>query len=131
MKHLLIVVFLGLVWSPWAFAQGDYHRARLVFGGVTAATATGTSNTVDVRFYAPRTHTFQVVVTGSPASCTIDLEGSLDNSNWFSLSGNQTCTSNVMFHVTDRPVVFVRGNLSALSGGSSPTVTVDYIGVRN
>jgi hypothetical protein len=76
-------------------------------------------------------HTLAVVVAGTPAACTVALEGSMDTVTWASLSGNQTCTSTVMFHVTDRPVVFVRANLSALSGGTKPTVTITYLGIKS
>lgn len=75
-------------------------------------------------------HTLAVIVTGTPATCTIELDGSLDNTNFFNLSGSQTCTANVMFHVIDRPVTFVRAQLTAFSGGSSPTVQVFYAGLQ-
>lgn len=73
-------------------------------------------------------HTVQVVLTGGPGACTINLDGSLDGVHWFDISGAQTCTANIMFHVVNRAVPFVRGDLSALSGGTSPTVTVSYLG---
>ncbi|MGH9667094.1 MAG: hypothetical protein ACRD9L_21930, partial [Bryobacteraceae bacterium] len=79
-------------------------------------------------------HTVQAVVTGSPSGCSIQLEGTLDDPTlsptWSNLSGSQTCTSSVMFHVTARPVRAIRVNLTALSGGTSPTVTVKYVGVE-
>jgi hypothetical protein len=73
-------------------------------------------------------HTVQIVLSGSPSGCTINLDGSLDGSHWNDISGSQTCTSNIMFHVVSRSVRFVRGDLTALSGGTSPTVTVTYLG---
>ena len=75
-------------------------------------------------------HTLQVVVTGSPAACAIQLEGTLDkdatasSATWANLSGSQTCTATVTFHVIDRAVNGVRANLTALSGGTAPTVTI-------
>src|SRR6185312_7027494 len=75
-------------------------------------------------------HTLQIVVTGSPSGCTVNLDGSLDGAHWFDLSGGQTCTSSTMFHVVSKPVAYVRGDLTALSGGSSPTVTISYEGIQ-
>lgn len=92
----------------------------------TALTAVGTTS----GFAVPSNsfHTVQVVITGSPSGCTINLDGSLDGTNWFDLSGGQTCTASVMFHVVNRAVLNVRANLTALSGGTAPTVTARYTG---
>lgn len=91
-----------------------------------ALTATGTT----ASFAVPGSdvHTVQAVLTGSPSGCTLHLEGSLDASHWLDLSGDQTCTSNLMFHVVNRAVASVRVNLTALSGGTSPTVAISYLG---
>lgn len=75
-------------------------------------------------------HTIQAEPSGSPTGCTVKLEGSLDGVSWFDLSGDLTCTSAVMLHITDKPVMFVRVNLTALSGGTSPSVVVRYLGVQ-
>ncbi len=80
--------------------------------------------------HIPLWMTFQVVTTGGPATCTLNVQGSLDNINWFDLSGNQTCTSSLMFHVVNKPVQYVRINLSALTGGTSPTVTTTVFGEK-
>jgi|SRR5581483_62827 len=70
-------------------------------------------------------HTLQVVV-GSPATCTVRLEGSQDNVNWFDLSGTQSCTSSTMFHVDGKPVIYARANLLTYSGGG--TAQISYWG---
>lgn len=95
----------------------------------TALTAAGTTATLSLP-EADTKHTTQVVVTGAPASCTVHLEGSLDGTNFFDLSGAQTCTTNVMFHVVDKSVLYIRANLTALSGGTSPSVSITYLGVH-
>ena len=80
----------------------------------------------------PEKHTVQLTVTGGPANCSFQLEGSLDNLTWFALSGAVDCTvaANCMFHVVNKPVNFIRGNLTALAGGAAPTVTFEYLGAR-
>jgi hypothetical protein len=35
-----------------------------------------------------------------------------------------------MFHVVYKPIAWVRGDLTALSGGTNPTVTIKYEGVQ-
>lgn len=100
------------------------------FGKLSAATTTAPVSLP----VAAHKHTVQVIVTGSPTSCQIQLEGTLDDTglspNWFNLSGTQACTSTVMFSVTERPVTGIRVNLTALSGGTSPSVSIKYVGVQ-
>lgn len=70
--------------------------------------------------------TWQIVITGSPTSITANLEGSLDGTNWFQLD-TYTGSANAMQHVANKPVAFIRGNLVTLTGGTSPTVTVQLL----
>jgi hypothetical protein len=37
---------------------------------------------------------------------------------------------NVMAHFADKPVLYIRGNLTALTGGAAPTVTLTYMGSK-
>lgn len=97
-------------------------QTRTLFATLGATGTTSAAN-ADANY-----HTVQAVPSGSPSGCTLRLEGSLDNSNWFDLSGSQTCTSAVMFHVDGKPATYVRVNLTALSGGTSPTVQITYKG---
>ena len=73
-------------------------------------------------------HSVMAIVTGSPSGGVCNLDGSLDGINWFDISGNQTITSSAMFHVVNKPVMYIRVNLSTLSGGPGPTVTFWYLG---
>jgi hypothetical protein len=83
-------------------------------------TATGATSSV---WAEANYHTVAVVVSGSPSACTVRLEGSLDKNNWFDLSGTQTCTSNVMFHVDGKPATYVRANLLTWTGGTNAVIT--------
>jgi hypothetical protein len=96
--------------------------------------AVGTTFGVNIGPVAHK-HTVQVITAGGPTTCAIQLEGTLDDvtsnsPDWANLSGSQTCTSSVTFHVADRPVTGIRANLTALTGGSSPTVAIKYVGVQ-
>ncbi len=88
----------------------------------TTATLTATGTTSGLWVEA-NYHTVQVVVSGSPSACTVRLEGSLDNNNWFDVSGTQTCTSNLMFHVDGKPLTYTRVNLLTWTGGTNAVIT--------
>ncbi|PHS09397.1 MAG: hypothetical protein COA78_12105 [Blastopirellula sp.] len=78
-----------------------------------------------------KNHAVQLSNTeGSPTTVTIALEGSLDGVTFFVLdSSTYTSVANMNFAV-DKPVNYVRLNLTVLSGGTSPTVTAIYEGHR-
>jgi hypothetical protein len=86
---------------------------------LNAAIATGVGNTIV--FDEPKT-TFgvQVMTTGSPASFSARLEGSIDGINFewigtnFTSAGIQAAASSAI------PLIAIRANLTALSGGTSP-----------
>ena len=100
--------------------------ARVIFGTLSAVSTTAG---FDVSLLSPSQHTVQVITAGSPASCSLQLEGSLDGgTTWANLSGAQTCTSSVTFHVIQKPIDMVRINVTALSAAAS--VTVRYVGVQ-
>ena len=72
--------------------------------------------------------TVVTAVTGSPTDADVDLEGSIDGTVWFSLSGVITAHSaGTMTHVINRPVWYVRATLTNLAGGTTPTITVSVV----
>lgn len=81
-------------------------------------------------------HTIQGMLTGSPSSVVIDLDGSLDGDTYYQLASHtvtaqELATDSFMFHVTSKLVRYVRLNLVTLSGGTSPTVTAIYDGYNS
>ena len=70
---------------------------------------------------------YQSTTTGSPTTATLDLEGSLDGTTFSQLGTANHATSGTYTAVVDKPVLYVRLNLTALSGGSSPTVTAKLL----
>lgn len=97
------------------------------FTSLNAATTTGAGSSRDLGELADH-HTMLFTVTGG-ASWTIVLEGSHDDTHWLSLgqgSGSSAGPIEVTVPTTALPgtlVRYVRANLTALTGGSSPTVT--------
>ena len=96
-----------------------------------AATTTGASPRW--KAYGSTYHTVQVNLTGSPTAVTVDLEGSLDNNTYFTLASHvlnssELSNSSAMFHVESKIVEYIKSNVTNLTGGTSPTVTVRYFG---
>ena len=63
--------------------------------------------------------------TAVPTTATITLQGSLNNSTWLDL-GSTTDVSAVTvgFSVADKPVKYIRANLTNYSAGSCTGVTI-------
>ena len=131
-KNMKILLFSALLFAAaLSTAQAQETNARAARVGFGTLTATGTTSTFSVRDVAPAQHTIQANVSGSPATCSVQLEGRLDNSTFFSLSGALDCSGgNTMFHVVTRPIDYVRLHITALGGGSSPAVRLYYLGVH-
>jgi hypothetical protein len=71
--------------------------------------------------------TFQVTVATIGTNVVIRLEGSLDATSWFNLDSNNvdtTITANgtTGYTMMQAPVMFVRGRLVSLSGGTPSVV---------
>lgn len=99
--------------------------ARLPALRMTTLSANGSTDSVNLDG-VHRTFTFQTVVTGSPASFTLTLQGSLNGTTWYTL-GTTTAVAGEAQFVVDKPAQFVRATLSALTGGTAPTVST-YVG---
>ena len=129
MNKLILLVALILVAAYPAAAQG-YQTATLL----NAVTATGTGRAIRLSGVVPFRHTGAITVTGAPATCTLNIQWAITAdtptaNDWFDLSGNQDCTSSSAgFHIADRPILWVRGNLTVLTGGTAPTVSLRYLG---
>lgn len=64
------------------------------------------------------------VVTGSPASFTILLEGTYDGNTWTTLATLTNTAGETQFSTGLVPFTNLRARCTAVSGGSSPTVNV-------
>ncbi len=95
----------------------------MAFKLLAAVTGTGAGTAVPV-LNIPTSYGIQVTFTGSPSTVTVALEGSLNNTNFFVLDSSTYGTTGDIVFVVDKTVRYMRANLTTLSGGSSPTVTV-------
>lgn len=62
-------------------------------------------------------------VTLGAAATTSVTAATFRTARWFTLD-TSTITTSELRYVTAKPILFIRANLSAISGGTSPTVTV-------
>jgi hypothetical protein len=91
-------------------------------------TSTGRSAIfVDARGLGLTNHVITWTVAGAPAGCTLLVESSLDASSW-STASTQTCTSNGSVTLADASYSFLTVNLSVLTGGTTPSINVEYRG---
>lgn len=104
--------------------------ALLPFRVLAAATATGAGAAVDLANVVD-TFTAQYVTTGGPSGYAAKLQGSLDGATWVDLpSLNVTAdglVTNNATGVTRYAVRFIRANVTTLTGGTSPTVSVTVV----
>ncbi len=81
----------------------------------------------------PKDHTVVATMGGSvvATAVTVALEGSIDNATWVVLASHEFTAAEIsaeqaMFHIIGKPVRWVRANLTVLTGGTLPTITVKY-----
>lgn len=111
--------------TPLEAQTGSFTGIHRTF---TTQTAVGATTALTPRGI-PTDHTIELIVTGAPATCTYQAQGSRDGTTWFNLSASAiTCTSTITAFESNKPVVHVRGNILTLTGGTSPSVTMKYIG---
>lgn len=85
--------------------------------------------------YAPKFIGVYPVITGSPATCSYTVYGTLKfpsespvyPGDYLALSTSQTCTTAAAFFLTYVPTSQILISLTALTGGTSPTVTFQVI----
>lgn len=71
--------------------------------------------------------TVRVDTTGTPTSYSLKLQGSLDNSHWFDIGSAITADGTYPLSVSNVFVPFIRGNITAVVGGTSPTVFMYWV----
>lgn len=103
---------------------------------LSAATATGTGAVVGFNESASSgaigqaysIFTVQVNTTGSPATISVQLQGSLDGVNYTSIGSAIAATGASSVGTANLAYPYIRANLATLTGGTNPTVTVLALG---
>ena len=117
-RKLLLVIALSLI-PLWAQQIGQPGNLLV---SCAAVTSTGPCTAFAVNAPQAATYTWQTSETGSPASVTVNLEGSLDGSTWSTLDTTSSASGSFAT-VSGKPVRQIRCNLATLTGGTNPTVT--------
>ncbi len=96
-----------------------------VLSGVSLAAVTATGAGTQLLWGTPMTAaSMQVATTGSPTSYSINLEGSIDGTTFFTLANVTQATTGLNASSINVAVfIAIRANLVSFSGGTSPTFT--------
>jgi hypothetical protein len=95
---------------------------------LNAATATGAGTSYAVPKTSPNSgdpkssFTWYTVVTGAPSAVSDEIDCSPDNSHWNAVSTNTTAGGNITSVYA--ACLYLRANLTVLTGGTTPTITV-------
>lgn len=78
--------------------------------------------------------TFYVNVTGAPTAVRLEVQGSINSTNFFTLACHDFSVQDItagksMFHVVSKPCMQMKIKVSKLSGGVAPTITMIGIGI--
>jgi hypothetical protein len=128
---LMALAFVLLIaCDQLANAQTSYQTGQVATSlNAVAATGAGAAFSLPMRDSGyPSVFTWQMVYTGTPSAITATLQGSIDNVNWFVLD-TSTSTAGEMRSVAQKPVRFLRCNISAYTVNSS-TATCSFIASR-
>lgn len=109
MKRALAVLFCLVLVASWAVAASP-------FVSLSGVAATGAGSVLNVN--GPVSITWQTTFTGTPTAITVNLEGSIDGTNYFVLD-TSTSTTAEMRHVVNKQVDKLRCNITAYTVNSS------------
>lgn len=96
-------------------------------GAVATGTGAGDWRVRDIQ--EKEVLSFAAEITGSPTSVVVQIEGRINESSAFILATHTFTASELTaeiagFHISGKPVDEIRYNITDLTGGSSPTVTI-------
>lgn len=95
---------------------------------LNAVTATGAPGNTVAFTKNPETINFQVVDTGGATQITIDIETTNNGgTNWDVLLTHDVTADGDSFVYSGNPGEEIRGNLTVLTAGTSPTVTLTAV----
>ena len=104
--------FTGAFWDNAALAVGTSPVASFVY---------------NTRPESYSVFTVQVSTTGAPASYSVQLEGSMDKFKW-TVIGTAVTADGVYAETTANIFYpYIRGNITAVSGGASPKITMYWV----
>jgi hypothetical protein len=137
---VLALALIGAGFLASATAQSIVPaQLQNTFTVVTNATTTGQLGQYIVLngLTAPRPGTYTVdwTVSGTAlTTCTFNAQGSSDGVNWYYVDNSSpvSCVSTGNEFVTGKPVLYLRINIAAISGGDATSkIVFHYVGGRS
>lgn len=121
MKRILTLLFVILI------ATNAYSQPQAMLAGIPVISNNATSGVSTGTAWATLTtsafYTWQVSFSSPPSSSdTVVLQGSFDNSTWFTLDISTNTAGEIRNFTTSTP--FVRTNVTAQTGGGNLTTTL-------
>jgi hypothetical protein len=114
--------------------MSQYVRSNAALPGSIATLTPGTTLVLSAvgnttAYFTGGTHIHQtaaILTGGPPTACTLQLQGSLDATNFYPIGTALTCTATVFGTAVDVPALWVRYALTVLTG--TGTLTIAYGG---
>jgi hypothetical protein len=110
-----------VVYGPDGQPAEEVAAGTVAFVSLSAASAVG-AGAVLVGGACRSNHV--LVVSGSGTAGAVELEGSLDQSTWYSLGSINVASNAAPLFVSNSPAQFLRANITAAVTGGSITATV-------
>lgn len=128
MKRILLALLLSIV--SIAGAQTTAPKSLIfTFPQVSGTGSAGSLSFGNTQIPRPAIYTIDASVTGTaPTACTWRLEGSSDNTVWYGLDvtspSTNSCTTSIMEHIANKPVLYLRINIVAYTAGDGTTSVI-------
>jgi hypothetical protein len=113
-----LALLLSLLFSTFCFSQ----QFSVSYSGSASVSGVVSGSVAGIAYTQATNHYLEYVVTGSPSSFSIQLEGSADNGTTYSICGSSSSTTNVTKLQCSGVYDHLRLNVTSLSGGTSPLV---------
>jgi len=107
------------------FNGTTWDRIRSYFRQqATTINSNGAGTTIDISTTPMSKFTIQVFRTTGSSECIVDVEGSIDNTNWLPLGTLTFDATSGMLHIADKPVMYLRYNVTTIGASNVVTVTL-------
>jgi len=113
------------------FAKECVLMEGIEMAQTTFVQLTAPGNTVAVSGSAINKHVFQITLAAKNTSVDVNIEGSIDGTNWFKIkSSDIQYTANGTYYIEahDLQVTFIRFDFVSEVGGTAATLDVIYLG---
>ena len=109
----------------YEYNGATWDRVRHSFSAQAAAiNANGAGDVLDISTTPMSRFTIQVFRTSGTAECIVELQGSIDNTNWLPLGELTFNATSGMLHIVNKPVKYLRHNVTTIGASNIVTITL-------